>query len=332
MAEKERLMAAVKVEAAKIDAVMRDDLARLRTEVDGMLYEVLEYGLFNGGKRIRPLLVVLSARLAGCRDEKVYELARAFEYLHAATLFHDDVIDNALTRRGRPAVNMQFGLVAAILAGDFLHARSMEIVGEMTGHDGLRVFCQATAGMVDGEFMQLRNASETNLSRADYAEAIMGKTGLLIAASCEIGAIYGGATREQQQALRTYGVGLGCAFQMIDDLLDYTGDEKKTGKRVGNDLAEGKMTLPLIEALERADQSDRELLEKILKDQVLRIEQFQVVSKLIDKYDGYGETRRKAEAAVDDAVASLDMFPGADADQDKQTLLALTRYVLTRHK
>ncbi|SHO52501.1 polyprenyl synthetase family protein [Desulfopila aestuarii] len=332
MADKEQLMAAVKVEAEKIDAVMLEDLARLRPEFDPLLSDVLEYGLFNGGKRIRPLLVVLCARLAGSNDEKVYELAKAFEYLHAATLFHDDVIDNALTRRGRPAVNRQFGLVAAILAGDFLHARSMEIVGEMTGNDGLRVFCQATAGMVDGEFMQLRNASETNLSKVDYAEAIMGKTGLLIAASCEIGGLFGGATRVQQQALRTYGVGLGCAFQMIDDLLDYTGDEKKTGKRVGNDLAEGKMTLPLIETLERADQSDRELLEKILKDQILRTEQFQVVSGLIDKYNGYDATRRKAEAAVQDAVASLDCFPGTDTDPAKQTLLALTRYVLNRHK
>jgi len=332
MAEKEQLMAAVKVEAEKIDAVMRDDLARLRPGVDALLSEVLAYGLFNGGKRIRPLLVVLSARLAGCRDEKVYELAKAFEYLHAATLFHDDVIDNALTRRGRPAVNRQFGLVAAILAGDFLHARSMEIVGEMTGQAGLRVFCQATAGMVDGEFMQLRNSAETNLSKADYAEAIMGKTGLLIAASCEIGAIFGGATPAQQQALRTYGVGLGCAFQMIDDLLDYTGDEQKTGKRLGNDLAEGKMTLPLIETLERADQADRELLEKILRDEHLRGEQFQVVSNLITKYDGYRETRRKAEAAVQEAVASLELFPTTDNDPDKQILLALTRYVLTRQK
>lgn len=332
MTEKEQLMAAVKVEAEKIDAVMRADLALMHPEVDSLLSEVLEYGLFNGGKRIRPLLVVLCARLSGCRDEKVYELAKAFEYLHVATLFHDDVIDNALTRRGRPAVNRQFGLVAAILAGDFLHARSMEIVGELTGHAGLSVFCQATAGMVDGEFMQLRNASETNLSEADYAEAIMGKTGLLIAASCEIGALFGGATHQQQKALRAYGVGLGTAFQMIDDLLDYTGDQAKTGKQVGNDLVEGKMTLPLIETLARADISDREILEKILKDKVLRETQFHAVSEIIDKYDGYGSTRRKAEEAVGCALASLEIFSGANVEADKNTLRALAGYVLTRQK
>jgi len=332
MSEKEQLMLVVKAEAEKIDAVIQADLARLKADSESLLAEVLEYGLLNGGKRIRPLLVVLSARISGCRDEGVYELAKAFEYLHAATLFHDDVIDNAMTRRGRPAVNQKFGMVAAILAGDFLHARSMEIVGEMVGQDGLRIFCRATAGMVDGEFMQLRNASETNLSKADYAEAIMGKTGMLISASCEIGALYGGASLAQQQALRLYGVGLGSAFQMVDDLLDYTGVQEKTGKRVGNDLAEGKMTLPLIEAISRADQEDREKLEKILCDQRSREQQFSTVHALIEKYDGYNATRSKAEKAVQDAIMALDIFTGRETEQVKGTFTALAGYVLTREK
>jgi len=332
MSENEQLMTAVKAEAAKIDEVMRTDLSRLQAAVDPLLAEVLEYGLFNGGKRIRPLLVAMSARLCGCREENVYELAKAFEYLHAATLFHDDVIDNAETRRGRPSVNRHFGLVAAILAGDFLHARSMEIVGYFVGKEGLSVFCQATAGMVDGEFLQLRNASGTNLSEEDYEQAIIGKTGLLISACCEIGAIFAGAGRERRQALRTYGTGLGCAFQMIDDLLDYTGDQHKTGKRVGNDLAEGKMTLPLIVALARADQHDRELLEGILKDQNLRLDRFTEVSELIGKYDGYAETRRRAEAAASRAIAALDIFADPERLQDKATLRALAGYVLTRER
>lgn len=330
MTDNEQLMAAVMVEAGKIDAVMHNDLAGLRPQVDPLLAEVLEYGLFNGGKRIRPLLVVLSARLSGCRDERVYELARAFEYLHAATLFHDDVIDNAVTRRGRPAVNQKFGLISAILAGDYLHARSMEIVGELAGNEGLRIFCRATAGMVDGEFLQMRNAAEINLSERDYTEAIMGKTGLLIAASCEIGALYGGATTAQRLALRSYGTALGCAFQMIDDLLDFTGDQQKTGKMVGNDLAEGKMTLPLIHTLARADRADRQWLETVLRDRDLRHQQFQAVSDLIEKYDGYGETRRRAERAVREAVAVLAGFTGPGAENDVATLAALAGYVLTR--
>lgn len=332
MTDTEKLMTAIRAEATRIDTVMQADLARLQPAIDPLLFEVLEYGLFNGGKRIRPLLVVLCARLCGCRDEGVYELARAFEYLHAATLFHDDVIDNAVTRRGRPAVNRQFGLVAAILAGDFLHARSMEIVGSLAGREGLRIFSEATAGMVDGEFMQLRNASQLSLAESDYREAIMGKTGLLIAASCEIGALYGGADQARQEALRSYGVGLGCAFQMIDDLLDYTGDQQKTGKRLGNDLVEGKMTLPLIGALTRADDSDRATLREILQDQVLRAERFQTVMEIIEKYDGFGETRKRAEDAVQDAVARLALFTMPGTVQDKAILTGLAAYVLRREK
>ena len=331
MTEKEYLMDVVKKEAAKIDAVMRADLARLKPEVDPLLLEVLEYGLLGGGKRVRPLLVVLAARISGCQDEQVYELAKAFEYLHAATLFHDDVIDNANTRRGRPAVNRQFGLVAAILAGDFLHARSMELVGSLAGQEGLRVFCDATAGMVDGEFMQLRNTSQTSLSEEDYHEAIMGKTGLLIAASCEIGAIYGGASTEQREALRAYGVRLGSAFQMVDDLLDYTGDQAKTGKKVGNDLAEGKMTLPLISTLTLAAAEDRQTLYDILASEELRQEKFHTVNRLIEKYDGYGVTRRKAERAVAEAVSQLEIFPDI-GDTEKGVLQALARYILSRQK
>ena len=332
MRETDTLMAAIRAEAEKIDAVMAADLARLRPEMDSLLFEVLEYGLFNGGKRIRPLLVVLSARLCGLKDESVYELAIGFEYLHVATLFHDDVIDNAVTRRGRPAVNNRFGLVAAILAGDFLHAQAMKIVGTLAGREGLKIFCNATTGMVDGEFMQLRNAASVSLSEADYYDAIMGKTGLLIAASCEIGALFGGASGQQQDALRRYGVGLGCAFQLVDDLLDYTGDQKKTGKKVGNDLAEGKMTLPLINALARAEETDRDILETILTDQLSREEGFRKVTDIIQKYDGFTETRRRAEDAVREAVAHLDLFSASDSKKDKNILIGLAGYVLAREK
>lgn len=332
MTETEKLITAIRAESEKIDAVMQADLARVRPDIDPLLFEVLEYGLFNGGKRIRPLLAVLSARLSGCRDERVYELAIGFEYLHAATLFHDDVIDNAVTRRGRPAVNNQFGLVAAILAGDFLHARSMKIVGNLAGGEGLNIFCNATAGMVDGEFMQLRNASSINLSESDYYEAIMGKTGLLIAAACEIGALFAAAGRLRQNALRSYGVGLGCAFQMVDDLLDYTGDQKKTGKRVGNDLAEGKMTLPLINAMARAEDTDRSILENILKDQALREKEFRKVTEIIQKYDGFTATREQAENAVKEAVSNLALFTGPEAKADKDILIGLAGYVLGREK
>jgi octaprenyl-diphosphate synthase len=332
MTETEKMMVAIKAESAKIDMAMHADLENMKPGLDPLLSDVLHYGLFNGGKRIRPLLAVLAARLCGRRDESVYELAKAFEYLHAATLFHDDVIDNADTRRGRPAVNKQFGLISAILAGDFLHAKSMEIVGNMAGAQGLAVFCQATAGMVDGEFMQLRNAAQANLSESDYYDAIIGKTGLLIAASCEVGALYGGGSIEQQKALRAYGVGLGCAFQMVDDLLDYTGDQSKTGKAVGNDLAEGKMTLPLIITLTKADDSDRTELERILARPDLRQTEIESVLELISRYEGFEGTRASAVKAIEEALIQLDLFTDTTVSESKMTLQVLAQYVLSREK
>ncbi len=188
----ESILALIRAESEKIDTYMRADLALLNSDVDDLLLEVLDYGLFTGGKRIRPLLVVLASRLCGNNDDDAYRLGVAFEYLHAATLFHDDIIDKSDTRRGKHSVYRKFGAIAAILAGDFLHAQSMSTIGKFSGQAGLEVFCKATTGMVDGEFMQLRNAQNHKLSELDYYDAIMGKTGLLIAAACEIGAIFGG--------------------------------------------------------------------------------------------------------------------------------------------
>ena len=200
----DKLLAAIGSEAVKIDAFMREDLAHLRGKVDNLLFEVLEYSLFNGGKRIRPFLSILASRICsgGEVSADVYRLSCAFEYLHAATLLHDDIIDNSDTRRGSPSVFKQFGQTPAILAGDFLLAHCMRIIGERTGQAGLHIFCTAATGMVDGEFMQLRNAQKHNLSELDYHNAIMGKTGLLIAASCELGALQGGGNPAQMLSLK----------------------------------------------------------------------------------------------------------------------------------
>jgi len=328
----ESFVAAVKSEAAKIDECMRADLARLQPASDELLLEVLGYGLFNGGKRIRPLLAVFATRLCGNRAEDVYHLGCAFEYLHAATLFHDDIIDNSETRRGKKSVHKQFGTIAAILAGDFLHALAMSMVGRFAGSNGLEIFCNATTGMVDGEFMQLRNATKHNLSELEYYNAIMMKTGLLIAAACEIGAIYGGGTAEQIKALRDYGVNLGCAFQIIDDLLDYLGDPAKTGKAVGNDLVEGKVTLPLIIALGSAAEKDKQRLLTILATREERLGSVQEVSALIESVGGFSAARKKAVAAVENAIAALQVFSGPASRYERDVLEGLARYVLTRDK
>lgn len=330
---KEELMAAIAPEVVKIEQSMRQDLQAATTGADPLLIEVLEYGLFNGGKRLRPLLFLLAARLS-CQVEEsaLYELGIAFEYLHGATLFHDDVIDRADMRRGKPTVNKEFGAIAAILGGDFLHSRSMFLVGSLGGSAALKIFCHATNAMVDGEFVQLRNAQNYSLSEEDYFAAVKGKTALLIAATCEIGALAGGATAAQQQVLSEYGTGLGTAFQIVDDLLDYQGDSAQTGKAVGNDFQEGKMTLPLILALRRANDEDQKRLLFLLANEAARRDGFSEAYRLIEKYDGFGLSRKKAESIVADALAGLEIFSSDDHSGALMIFRALAQYILLRDK
>lgn len=336
---KEQLMAAIAPQVATIEQVMRHDLREATTGCDPLLVEVLEYGIFNGGKRLRPLLVQLAARLAGANESDSEEkkknlllLSIAFEYLHGATLYHDDVIDQADMRRGKPSVVQQFGEIAAILGGDFLHSRSMFLIGSIGGGEALKVFCQATNAMVDGEFLQLRNARNYSLSEADYFSAVKGKTALLIAATCEIGALAAGAAAAEQQALAQYGLGLGTAFQIVDDLLDYQGDAASTGKAVGNDFQEGKMTLPVIIALNKAEGGDKERLLALLEKEDAGKSGFDEASAFIEKYDGFTGSRKMAESIVAEAVAGLALFSGEQAAGTVAVLRLLAEYVLERKK
>lgn len=205
---------------ARTETAMRSDLETALTNSDPLLIEVLHYALFNGGKRIRPLLTVLCSRCCGRDDAQLYLLAAAFEYLHVATLAHDDVIDRADQRRGRPSVAARFGTTAAILAGDWLHARSMHLIGRLAGPDGLEIFSTATTAMVNGEFVQLRHIADLNTTEHDYFTIIRQKTSNLIASACSIGALYAGADTKRRDALTTYGDRIGAAFQVVDDLLD----------------------------------------------------------------------------------------------------------------
>jgi len=322
----------IATEANNINRIMQEDITGLSSTLDPFLAEILDYGLFGGGKRIRPLLCILSARLSGRDDEQMYQLACAFEYLHVASLFHDDVIDRAESRRGKVSVNRRFGKVGAILAGDFLLAHSMAIIGRYTGSRGLDVFTAATRGMVDGEFIQLRNGDNFNQSEDDYFRVVMGKTGLLIGAACEIGAIFGGADHQRQLALKTYGLNLGSAFQIVDDLLDYLGDERITGKGVGNDLREGKMTLPLIVAMKNADELEKNRLLAILEGERESVESFPEVVSIIEKNRGFASARTQAETIINQAVEQLGLFADDEFRESISVLRGLSAYVLKRDK
>lgn len=319
-------------EAGLLESAMREDLAESLSGCDPLLGEVLEYALFSGGKRIRPLLAVLAARICGRNDPVLYRLAVAFEYLHVATLVHDDVIDNARERRGREAVGHKFGMTAAILVGDWLHARSMHLVGRHVGAEGLEVFCRSTTGMVDGEFLQLRYVADPDVTEAQYYSVIHRKTALLIGSTCEIGAIFAAADRERRAALATYGFKLGTAFQVIDDLLDYQGDSVSTGKKTGNDFAEGKMTLPLVRAFAAAEPHARAELITLLTGDRSGAAAVKRFASLVDKAGGFGSARESAEQLAREAVSALTLFTGSSNPESLTMLRALAGYVLSRNK
>jgi len=333
--EKVDLLARLKPEIDTVDQAMQTDLQNLVNIglIPSSLFKVLEHALFNGGKRIRPLLCILAAGLCGNNSKEIYPLAIAFEYLHVATLLHDDVIDHADTRRGRPAVNTIFGLTPAILAGDFLHARAMFLIGTLGGKQSLELICRATEAMVAGEFLQLANARNFNPSEKDYFAVINGKTALFIGAVCETGGIFAGATAMELEALKTYGANLGQAFQIQDDLLDYLGDPAKTGKTVGNDFCEGKMTLPLIHALKTAAKTESAFLLTLLKGpKSERYAKLAEAKDIIDKNGGFEYGRQVAEKLISTSLAGLDIFAARKNEQISATLTGLAGYVIHRDK
>ncbi len=321
-----------KKQAAMIDEVMRRDLTDV---ADPDLSRVLADALFAGGKRIRPLLHLLAA--AATRDCEVADLDRghfdvaiAFEYLHVASLVHDDIIDSSETRRGRPAVWRAHSEAAAILAGDHLHARAMTLAGTAGGPETLAVIGAATQAMVESEFLQMRVAGRIDTGEEQYLAILRGKTAALISAACETGVIVAGGSVEQRRAMADYGAALGLAFQMQDDLLDYLGDPAKTGKAVGNDFLEAKMTMPVIHAIAEGGKEEREWLSRILAaSREQRQEQFDTARDLLDRLGSFVYTRKRGEGLVNTARGVLSLFSGHPA---AAVLEGLALYVIERDR
>lgn len=321
------LLALFKEKSVRIDAVMEADLAIVESP---LLAQIIRHAIFQGGKRIRPLLTLLAASLVGDPPADTARLAISFEYLHAASLLHDDVIDHASLRRGAKTANALWGMEPVILAGDYLHAHAMALASEVGGPTAMALIGRATAAMVESEFLQMHNAQEILISEESYFQVLMGKTAALIAAACEAGIGHNQGTAGQRAALRTYGTNLGLAFQIVDDLLDYLGDPAKTGKAVGNDFQEGKMTLPLIKTLARAEAKDREVLIGLLKATPQeRSGQQALAHAIIEKYQGFALARTQAESLLAEALAGLAIFGETSA---KAPLAGLAHYVLSRDK
>ncbi|MDH4316753.1 MAG: polyprenyl synthetase family protein [Desulfobulbaceae bacterium] len=316
----------------EVENAMRSDLDQTLQATDPLLREVLTHSLFNGGKRVRPMLVILASRICGKNDQALLRLAAAFEYLHVATLIHDDVIDGAAERRGRPSLVQSHGIAAAILTGDWLHARSMQLISEIAGEHALNIFCRATTGMVDGEYLQIRHTGNIAITEEQYFSIIERKTGGLIASACEIGAIYSSASEPQRRALASYGNNLGIAFQVIDDLLDYLGDQKSTGKKIGQDLVEGKITLPLIRTLAKAAPEDLSLLQNLFDDPAKREAHFPEIKNIITQNGGFDSALATAVKSVRNAVDALTIFDEKPMDSSRAMLEGLAHYVISRKK
>jgi octaprenyl-diphosphate synthase len=331
-AETAALFALIAQNTAEIEAVIRADLAETLRGSDPLLAEALRYALLSGGKRLRPLLTVLSARLCGGQDSQELLLAAAFEYLHTATLIHDDVLDHADSRRGRESVVSRYGLPAAILTGDWLHARSMRLVGSLAGPQALEIFSEAAAGMADGEFLQMRLVANPAVTEAQYFAVIAKKTAGLIRAACAVGALHGQGGPEQVAALALYGEKIGLAFQIADDLLDYLGDEQATGKKTCNDLIEGKMTLPLIHALSKADGPERDQLFLIVQEGRSLSESCSAVRQLMEKLGSFACCRQRAEEEMAAGLAALACFAQDWQRGGVNILRSLAGYVLSRDR
>jgi octaprenyl-diphosphate synthase len=240
------LYAPIATDMRAVDAVIRQ---RLASDVV-LVNQVAEYIISAGGKRMRPALLLLTARACGYAGTQHHELAAVVEFIHTATLLHDDVVDESALRRGRDTANAVFGNAASVLVGDFLYSRSFQMMVDAGDMRIMKILADATNIVAEGEVLQLMNCGNADISIDDYLQVIRYKTAKLFEAAARLGALIGGADNRAEDALAAYGMHLGTAFQIIDDVLDYSGNEAETGKHVGDDLAEGKPTLPLIYAMQ----------------------------------------------------------------------------------
>jgi octaprenyl-diphosphate synthase len=316
------LNALIEPDMRAVDAVVR---ARLHSDV-ALVRQVAEYIISAGGKRLRPALVLLSAGAFGYRGTHHHLLAAVVEFIHTATLLHDDVVDESALRRGRSTANAMFGNAASVLVGDFLYSRAFQMMLVVDDMRVMQALADATNIIAEGEVLQLMNCHNADIEVEQYLQVIRFKTAKLFEAAARLGAMLGGASQEIESGLASYGMHLGTAFQLIDDVLDYSGEEASTGKHIGDDLAEGKPTLPLIHVMQQgnAEQSARvrHAIEHGGRDD------FPAVLAAIRATDALAVTRRQAEAEIDNAITALHALPDSTY---RESLLQLARFAIARN-
>ncbi len=280
-----------------------------------------------GGKRLRPLLVLLAARACGIRDEQHIPMAAVVEFIHTATLLHDDVVDMSTLRRGRPTVNAEWNNPSSVLVGDFIYSRAFQVLVQIGNMQIMEIMADTTNRIAEGEVLQLISKTNTDVSESTYSQVIQSKTAILFQAAAQCGAILGGADEERCDLLKTFGNHLGIAFQLIDDALDYDGDAEAMGKNVGDDLAEGKPTLPLIFVMENGSQVDKDLVRAALVAESLDKENLQNVIQIVRNSDALSYTRDKAQKEVDSALRCLEPLPDS---KFKDSMRDLAHFAMSR--
>ncbi len=318
----------------EISASYQEELSRVEEAITSnfnsdvaLIPNVSSYLIGGGGKRIRPLLVIVTSKLCGYTEgSSVIDYSVVVEYIHAASLLHDDVVDEADLRRGAMSANMKYGNQASVLVGDFLFAKSFQLMSDGSDMRIVESVSRATKSLAEGEVMQLVNTRNIDTSEETYMNTIFRKTGALIMSCCEIGAILGGVSEEKGAALTEYGRNIGIAFQLMDDILDYTAEAKQWGKPIGADLAEGKPTLPLIRAYKLAEEPEREFIRKALEDDPAGA-CFEPVLSILKRYDALAYTSDMARSHAEEAKLKLSCF---EPSQNLSALHAIANYIVDR--
>ena len=306
---------------AEVDKVIRDSL---HSDVV-LVPNVAEYIVNSGGKRLRPALLVLSANACGYQGRDHYTLAAVVELIHTATLLHDDVVDESSLRRGRPTANAEFGNAPSVLVGDFLYSRAFQMMVRLNQMRVLELLSDATNVIAEGEVLQLLNCRNPDVDEARYLDVVRRKTAKLFEAAMRLGAILAGADRTLEDALGSYGTHLGTAFQLIDDVLDYSGDASVIGKNLGDDLAEGKATLPLIHAMTRGTPEERQIVRHAITEGGLQ--DFAAIHATIESTGALAYSRQVAAAEGQRASAALHLLPDSN---HKDSLLQLATFAVRR--
>ena len=322
---KERVAVMIGGELASIEAEIGKEI---HSPVD-LIREMGEFIAGAGGKRLRPILLLMAARLAGYRGPRAVRLGCVVELLHTATLIHDDVVDQAPLRRGRPSANARWGDDASVLVGDHLYSKSFAMMVRDGDPAILDTLARATVSMTEAEVFQLERKRSGTTTEADYLRIITQKTASFISACCRIGGLLARADADRLDALTRYGLDIGIAFQISDDSLDFVADEARLGKAIGADLREGKRTLPLIATLDRAAPAERERIQAILKRQRPEAADIEEIRQLVVRYEGVEYALERAHAYAKTAKADLDPFPESE---DKETLLLIADFVVDRDR